>query len=101
VLREIQSVVEAARGQGIPVSVCGEMAADPHLALLFLGLGVDELSMSPVALPEIKRLIRAVSYEEARLCAREALRLGTAAEVHAWVEGRFREVYGREVIGNR
>lgn len=95
VLREIQGVVEAARAQGITVSVCGEMAADPHLALLFVGMGVDELSMSPVSIPEMKRLIRAVGYEDARACAREALRLGTAEEVHAWVEERFMEVYGR------
>jgi len=99
VLREIQGVVEAARAQGIAVSVCGEMAADPHLALLFVGMGVDELSMSPVSIPEMKRLIRAVGYEDARTCAREALRLGTAEEIHAWVEGRFVEVYGRTVKG--
>src|SRR5690606_5497294 len=78
VLRAIRGVIEAARAQGIPVSVCGEMAADPHLALLFIGMGVDELSMSPVSIPELKRLIRAVGYEDARTCAREALRLGTA-----------------------
>jgi phosphotransferase system enzyme I (PtsI) len=74
------------------------MAADPRLALLFVGMGVDELSMSPVALPEMKRLVRAVSYEEARQCARDALRLGTAEEIHAWVEGRFAEVYGRQAV---
>ena len=94
VLREIQGVVEAARAQGIPVTVCGEMAADPHLALLFVGMGVDELSMSPVSVPEMKRLIRAVGYEEARAASREALRLGTAEEVHAWVEERFKEALG-------
>jgi phosphotransferase system enzyme I (PtsI) len=96
VLREIQGVVQAARAQGIPVAICGEMAADPDLALLFVGMGVDELSMSPAQVPEIKRLIRAVGYEEARQCAREVLRLGTAEEVHAWVEERFKEVLGRD-----
>lgn len=96
VLREIQGVIEAARAQGITVSVCGEMAADPHLALLFIGMGVDELSMSPVSIPEMKRLIRTVGYEDTRTCAREALRLGTAEEVHAWVEERFKECMGRK-----
>jgi phosphotransferase system enzyme I (PtsI) len=95
VLREIHGVVEAARTQGIPVTICGEMAADPHLALMFVGMGVDELSMSPVSIPELKRLIRAVGYEAARQCAREALRRGTAEEVHAYVEECFAEVYGR------
>jgi phosphoenolpyruvate-protein kinase (PTS system EI component) len=74
------------------------MASDPHLALLFVGMGVDELSMSPAQVPEIKRLIRAVGYEEARQCAREAVRLGTAEEVHAWVEDRFKDVLGRSTV---
>lgn len=100
VLREILGVVNAARAQGIPVAVCGEMAADPHLALLFVGMGVDELSMTPAQVPEIKRLVRLVRYEDARQCAREAVRLGTAEEVHAWVEERFREILGNGVAGS-
>lgn len=95
VLREIQMVVEAARSQGIPVGVCGEMAADPYLALLFIGMGVDELSMSPGGLLEMKRMTRAIRYEDARLSAREALRLGTATEIHQWLEDKFRDLFVR------
>lgn len=95
VLRAIRGVIEAARAQEIPVSVCGEMAADPHLALLFIGMGVDELSMSPAAIPELKRLVRAVGYEEARACARESLRLGTAGEIHASLQECFRDLFAQ------
>lgn len=93
VIREIQGVIDAARLQGIPVSVCGEMAADPHLALLFVGMGVDELSMSPASIPELKRLVRAVGYEEARTCARASLRLGTAEEIHGWIRETYKDLF--------
>ena len=61
VLRTIDGVVRAAGAHGIPVSICGEMAADPLQALLLVGLGVRELSMSPVAIPRVKAALRAVS----------------------------------------
>ncbi len=98
VLRSIRGVVEAARTHGIPVGVCGEMAADPRLALLFIGMGVDELSMNPAALPELKRLVRSVSYEEVRDCSRQALRLGTAADIRRRVGERFEEVLGKDTV---
>jgi phosphotransferase system enzyme I (PtsI) len=91
VLRQIQTVVNVAREQGIPVAVCGEMAADPYMAIVFIGMGIDELSMSPAKLLEMKRLTRNVSYEEARGCAREVLRLSSAGEIDRWLRKRFRE----------
>ncbi len=91
VLRQIQSVVDTARAQGIPVSICGEMAADPYSALVFIGMGVDELSMSPGMLLEMKRLVRSVSYAEARQCARAVLRLTTADEINRWLHQRFQD----------
>jgi len=91
VLRQIQTVVNVAREQGIPVGVCGEMAADPYMAILFIGMGMDELSMSPAKLLEMKRLTRAVSYEEARGCVRDVLRLTSASEIDRWLRRRFQE----------
>jgi len=81
VLRLIHMVVEAGSAANIPVSVCGEMAGDPRLALLLLGMGIEDFSMSPGALPEVKRAIRNADYAHLSGVAREALRLSSAREV--------------------
>lgn len=73
VVRVIKSVVDAAHAAGIKVSVCGEMAGDPILVPLLLGLGVDELSMTPPSLPAVKYLVRAMAMSEARALAQRAL----------------------------
>src|SRR6185503_17733106 len=51
VLRTIRAVVKAAAEQSLPLSVCGEMAADPVAALVLVGLGVRDLSMTASAIP--------------------------------------------------
>lgn len=61
VLRLVQFSVEAALRQGIPISLCGEIAGDPRYAPLLLGLGVKELSMSAPSLPRVKQRIRRVA----------------------------------------
>jgi phosphotransferase system enzyme I (PtsI) len=81
VLRLIQQTVEAGRRNSLSVCVCGEMAADPMLALLLVGLGVDELSMAPVAVPAVKDAIRKTTLSEARALAARALTARSAAEV--------------------
>jgi phosphotransferase system enzyme I (PtsI) len=75
VLRLITLVVRAARDRGIEVSVCGTMGGDPLYTLLLTGLGIRALSMPPHQIPEIKRIIRGVSIEDARRVADEALKL--------------------------
>jgi phosphotransferase system enzyme I (PtsI) len=81
VLRVIQEIVRAAGAQGLPVSLCGEMAADPLHALVLLGFGVRELSMSPAAIPRVKEAVRAVTIEDARDAALACLSLSTAREI--------------------
>lgn len=80
VVRVIKQVVEAAHGAGIKVSVCGEMAGDPVLAPLLLGLGVDELSMTPPLLPAVKYVVRALHLSEARALAERALAADSGSE---------------------
>ncbi|PWC55024.1 phosphoenolpyruvate--protein phosphotransferase [Azospirillum sp. TSO22-1] len=70
VLRLIQFTVEAALRARIPVSVCGEIAGDPRHTALLLGLGIRELSMAPLAIPMVKRRIRAMDLMEATRRAR-------------------------------
>ncbi|WP_095511123.1 phosphoenolpyruvate--protein phosphotransferase, partial [Rubrivirga marina] len=74
VLGLIAQTIEAAKVAGIPVSVCGEVAADPRVTPLLVGLGVDTLSASPAYLTLVKRVVRAFTMDEAEDLARRALR---------------------------
>jgi phosphoenolpyruvate-protein phosphotransferase len=80
VLRAIARVVEAGRAAGIPVAVCGEMAADPVAAVALVGLGIDELSMDPRAFGAVKRAVGRVALADATAAATGALDAGSAAE---------------------
>ena len=90
VLQLIKQTVTAAHENGIKVSLCGELAARPQATPLLLGLGVDELSASPVYLPEIKRVVRSINMEAVRILANEALHCGEAHEVksllRSWIQ---------------
>jgi phosphotransferase system enzyme I (PtsI) len=72
VLRMISQTVAAGHNQGIEVAICGEMAGDVVTAPVLLGLGVDELSMRPSAIPHVKRMLR-------HSCARQLTELGKQA----------------------
>jgi phosphoenolpyruvate-protein kinase (PTS system EI component) len=69
----IRSVVEAARRAGLGVSVCGEMAADPAMATLLVGLGLRELSMPPRAIGAVRDAVRAADSRDAGTVAAQAL----------------------------
>jgi phosphotransferase system enzyme I (PtsI) len=81
VLRSIHHTVEAAHAAGRWIGVCGEMAGDPRNAILLLGLGVDELSMSCFDLPRVKAAVRSVKREAAAALACEALGLSSSHAV--------------------
>ncbi len=94
VLRLINMVGEAAHKHDIWFGVCGEMAGDIELTPLLLGLGVDELSVSPALVPRVKSAIRGLSREECRALVREVLSLDTPAEILQRSAGLARERYG-------
>jgi phosphoenolpyruvate-protein phosphotransferase (PTS system enzyme I) len=81
VLRLIVMVRRAAARQRIPLSLCGEMASDPALLTLLVGLGLTEFSMTPGAIPVARRVLRDVRSDDLRGLARRILRLTTADEV--------------------
>jgi phosphotransferase system enzyme I (PtsI) len=81
ILRLIRTVLAAGRAMDCPVSVCGEMASEPYGALILVGLGVRQLSMESMALPEVKEAIRRVSCRELEAMANQALGMSTAVEV--------------------
>lgn len=85
VLRLIALTIEAAHARGKWVGLCGEMAGQRMAIPLLLGLGLDEFSMTPRAIPEAKRLIRSMRLSQARQIADHVLTLSTAAEVSEYL----------------
>jgi phosphotransferase system enzyme I (PtsP) len=83
VLRLIDASARAAGRAGIPVSVCGEMASSPLAVPLLVGLGINELSGTPRAVPVVKEIVRALDSAAVADDARRALASGTVAEVEA------------------
>lgn len=81
VLQLIQRVIDAAHAQGKWVGMCGELAGDERAAVLLLGMGLDEFSMSAPAIARVKRAIRATSRSDAQELAQRALEAGTSAEI--------------------
>ena len=81
IVRLIKMTVDAARKHGIWAGVCGEMAGDPALTALLLGLGVTELSAAPSVVPQIKFLIRRLKMNEAQSLAEFALQCESGAEI--------------------
>lgn len=82
VLKLVKQTVNAARKAGISISVCGETASDPLFAILLMGLGVDELSMSSISIPHVKRAIRNITLGEARDLADAVVAQKTVADIH-------------------
>jgi phosphotransferase system enzyme I (PtsI) len=89
VLRSIRTVTDAAAAAEVPLALCGEMAAEPLHALLLLGLGVRDLSMTPAAIPRVKAALRGVRVEDAQRIASAALGLPTAAAIEAMAREGF------------
>jgi phosphoenolpyruvate-protein phosphotransferase (PTS system enzyme I) len=81
ILRMILMVRRAAARQRIPVSVCGEMASDPALLALLVGLGLTEFSMTPGAIPVARQVLAELRRDELRALARRAMRLATVDEI--------------------
>jgi phosphotransferase system enzyme I (PtsI) len=92
VLRMIKSIIDAAHANNIWVGMCGEMASDEIFTLVLLGLGLDEFSLSALAIPQIKFIIRAVSFEDAQSAARQALSLSTTKEVENFMRTKLKEI---------
>ncbi|MBU4275297.1 MAG: phosphoenolpyruvate--protein phosphotransferase [Proteobacteria bacterium] len=86
VLRMIRQVVTAGHAAGIPVGMCGEMAGDARDVPLLLGLGLDSISMNPLAIPGVKQVLRLASAGEWAGLADQALGYATAAEVRRFME---------------
>jgi phosphoenolpyruvate-protein kinase (PTS system EI component) len=79
-------IANAAADGGITATICGEMASDPVIVPILLGLGLRDLSMSAVSIPEVKAAIAKVSVAEAKALVAKVIKLPTAAEIRTAVE---------------
>ncbi|MFA5811512.1 MAG: putative PEP-binding protein, partial [bacterium] len=81
VLRMIKQAIDAAKKAGIEASICGELAGDPLAITLMVGLELDALSMNPISIPRVKKIMRSITKHQSEQILKEALSLSTADEV--------------------
>ncbi|MFH1847162.1 MAG: phosphoenolpyruvate--protein phosphotransferase [Candidatus Omnitrophota bacterium] len=92
VLNLIKMVIDNGHKENIPVGLCGEMAGDMSLTMILLGLGLDEFSTSPIAVPEIKKIVRSVDYYEAKQIAEHALTFSSGQEILEFAKNKLKEL---------
>lgn len=92
ILRLIKQIIDVGHAEGLWVGMCGEMAGEPSLSLLLLGMGLDEFSTSPVQLPIVKQVIRSVEYSFARSVVDQALQLRTGREIETFLAASLKQV---------
>ena len=86
----INRTLLAAREANIPVIVCGEMASTPAYAVLLIGLGAIDLSMTPAMIPRVRAVVSRINADEAREVALKCLHSATADDVEELVRNEFR-----------
>lgn len=94
ILKLVKMTSDAAAAKNIPVSVCGEIAADPLAAILLLGLGIDELSMSSQSISVIKKIIRNVTFDDAQETAAAVLKMRSGSEIHNYLRKKYNDKFG-------
>jgi phosphotransferase system enzyme I (PtsI) len=86
-------IIDNAHAEGIPVSLCGEMAGDPTATVVLLGLQLDQFSMSSFSIPEIKSIIRNVSIKEVQEVVQAIMKMKFSHQVDEyvkdWMEARL------------
>jgi len=92
VIAAIAEVVNVARAADKEVGLCGEMASDPLATLLLVGIGLDELSLSPLFIPVVRKLVREVDFQTTRLIARECLQMASVQEIKGYLVERYRDL---------
>lgn len=89
VLRALKLICDAADKEGIPVSMCGEMAGDPFYTPILIGLGIKELSMNPYGIPRVKRVLRRLERKDGVDLLNTLMSLATVSEVTHYLENEL------------
>jgi phosphotransferase system enzyme I (PtsI) len=97
IIRALKQIVEGAASRGKAVAMCGDMAGDPMLVWVLMGLGLRNLSMAPRQIPVVKSIIRSTRLADAEKLARASLELCTEGEVEELVYGVMRERFPLEL----
>jgi phosphoenolpyruvate-protein phosphotransferase (PTS system enzyme I) len=92
ILQLIKTVVDNGHKNDVWVGSCGEMSGDPGIAILLIGLEIDEISTSPFVLPKVKKAVRAVSFKDAQRIAQKALTFDTGVEVREFLNQELRRI---------
>jgi len=100
VLRLIRHVVDVGHKAGIRVAMCGEMAGEPAYTMILLGLGLDELSMNPLAIPRVKKIIRGATMKQSKALLNKVMTLSSAVEIREFVEAAMRKHFPEEFPAN-
>ena len=93
VIRFLRRIIERGKGGGVWVGMCGEMAGDPLATMLLVGLGLDEFSVVPNMLPEIKKIIRSIHFNEAKHLADRVLAMDTEDEIRQYLTAVMRQKF--------
>ncbi len=92
VLSALMQIIQAAKKEGKPVAMCGEMAGDPIATLLLVGMGLEEFSMESLFIPVIKKVIRSMSYQTAKTSVQIALNMDTVGEIKGYFFSQMRNL---------
>jgi phosphotransferase system enzyme I (PtsI) len=92
--------VKTGHDAGIRVAMCGEMAGEAAYTMVLLGLELDELSMNPLAIPRVKKIIRGATLKESKALLKKVMTLSSATEIRAWVEKTMQERFPEEFPNN-
>ncbi len=97
IIRMLKQVADVAREKDIKIFMCGEMAGTPHHIPLLLGIGMDELSMNPQTIPDIKRVIRALNVADTRSFLNEVLKQTTAKSTFELIKVTYGSILSEQV----
>ncbi|MGD9183572.1 MAG: phosphoenolpyruvate--protein phosphotransferase, partial [Desulfobacterales bacterium] len=96
IIRMLKHVADVAKEKEIKVFMCGEMAGTPHHIPLLLGIGMDELSMNPQTIPDIKRVIRSLNVADTRSFMNEVLKQTTAKSTFELIKATYGSILAKQ-----
>jgi phosphotransferase system enzyme I (PtsI) len=100
VLRLLRRIIQAAHDNGIPVAMCGEMAGESMYIPILLGLGIDELSMNPIAILEAKKVLRSMHYQHCREVVDQLFAFTTAEDIKKYLNRQTKKYFQKNGLDN-